>query len=337
MQKTYLNFYLSFLGNPLDTLIDRLGGHHKVAELTGRKSRLLRSKYTGKISYHKRSENGIRADQQNILEKGQFLNGKKRIAIISEAASSGISLHADRREKNQRRRVHITLELPWSADSAIQQLGRSHRSNQSSAPVYKLLVSRMGGENRFASAVAKKMISLGALTQGDRRSAVEGKNVSLSTFNFDSKYGKLALSTLLERIKRSLYGAVIAFPDLSEELMKETIDVMHSSEDLQNILMFRFSPQHRNTPRDSVKLDFNDWLKSHPKLSFAQASAVWLRLVGVDIEGMSPPLTVPRFLNRLLGLQCERQNLMFQAFSDVLDEIVRNAKKEGTYDVVYII
>jgi hypothetical protein len=37
----------------------------------------------------------------NMHEKQQFMDGEKNVAIISEAGSAGVSLHADRRAKNQ--------------------------------------------------------------------------------------------------------------------------------------------------------------------------------------------------------------------------------------------
>lgn len=190
--------------NTLDALIDKLGGPDRVAEMTGRKGRVVRMP-DGSVRYESRAEQGLSIDHVNIKEKERFMSGEKFVAIISEAASSGISLQADRRIKNQRRRVHMTLELPWSADRAIQQFGRTHRSNQINAPEYIFLISELAGERRFASIVAKRLESLGALTHGDRR-ATESRD--LSKYNFENKYGTRALDKIIKAIMGQIESKV---------------------------------------------------------------------------------------------------------------------------------
>ena len=53
----------------------------------------------GSVQYQLRSEPDVSIELLNITEKQRFMNGDKEVAIISEAASSGISLQADKRAK----------------------------------------------------------------------------------------------------------------------------------------------------------------------------------------------------------------------------------------------
>jgi hypothetical protein len=182
--------------NPLDQLVNHFG-ERNVAEITGRTRRLIRNKGTGTVEYKKRSLEGVPMLQVNLHEMERFQSERCRIAIISDAGSIGISLHASNQAANRQRRVHITLELGWSADKQIQCFGRTHRSDQAEPPEYVLLHTELGGEKRFSSTIARRLASLGALTKGDRGAA---DNADWARYNFETQEGRWALMLLYKRI-----------------------------------------------------------------------------------------------------------------------------------------
>jgi hypothetical protein len=65
------------------------------------------------------------------------MGGAKRILVFSDAGGTGRSYHASLDAKNQQRRMHFLLEPGWRADRAIQGLGRTNRTHQASAPVFR--------------------------------------------------------------------------------------------------------------------------------------------------------------------------------------------------------
>lgn len=184
--------------NPLDQIVNHFG-QDKVAELTGRKRRLIRDNDTGKTTYQKRNPDGVAMALTNVYEIEQYQSGKKLIAVFSDAAAQGISLHASNRCENKRRRAHITLQFGWSADQAMQKFGRSHRSDQALPPEYWLVSTDLDGELRFLMTIARRLASLGALTKGDRAAADSG---DLSKYNFETNEGADALSLMFRQITR---------------------------------------------------------------------------------------------------------------------------------------
>lgn len=119
-------------------------------------------------------------------------SGRKQILVFSDAGGTGRSYHADRHcGSADRRRVHFLLEPGWRASSAIQGLGRSHRANQTSAPIFRPVTTDCRGERRFSSTIARRLDRLGALTRGQRQTG--GQNLFNPADNLESHYARDAL------------------------------------------------------------------------------------------------------------------------------------------------
>ncbi|XP_033761230.1 LOW QUALITY PROTEIN: protein FORGETTER 1-like [Pecten maximus] len=288
---------ISLPNSPLDEMIDQLGGTEAVAEMTGRRGRIVRKSAKDQPHYELRTQDidnygGI--ESLNVTERNMFMAGKKFVAIISDAASTGISLHADTRAGNQRRRVHLTVELPWSADKAVQQLGRSHRSNQSSGPLYKLLTTDLGGERRFAAAVARRLQSMGALTKGDRRAAT---GANLDEFNFDTPYGRNALRSMYHHICHRTLVPGLNLADVSKA--HKTFEEFNVSMQECLVLMGLIEIESVRIGAPPKDKDMGD---------------------------------VSKFLNRILGLGVTKQNVIFTYFMECMKLMIQNAKTEGRYN-----
>lgn len=171
-------------------------GHEAVAEATGRTRRVIR------MTEGERSRLCVdnRPATANTAETHAFMDDKKQILVFSKAGGTGRSYHADRGVKNQRRRIHYLLEAGWKADSAIQGLGRTNRTNQVHAPIFRPVATNVKGEKRFLSTIARRLDTLGAITRGQREAGSQG--LFREEDNLESFYAKSALRDLLTTIAR---------------------------------------------------------------------------------------------------------------------------------------
>ncbi|MBK7934509.1 MAG: strawberry notch family protein [Acidobacteria bacterium] len=260
--------------HPLDQLVNYFGVEN-IAEMTGRKKRLIRTA-KGTLEYRPRQLAGVPSKLINLHEKNAFQNGDKRIAVMSEVASTGDSLHAGKSVGNQQRRLHIAAELKWSADKQIQDFGRTHRTGQVAPPVYLLVFTELGGEKRFSSTIARRLGNMGALTKGDRRAEKAG---NLDKYNLESREGRSALSVVFTGIMKG----------------REIEGLEDPKQALRDMGLVKTVDGDEQIP-DSEKTN------------------------------------IPRFLNRLLSLEVDRQNALFDYFYSTFLETIEYLKQKGKLD-----
>jgi hypothetical protein len=171
----------------LDQIVQRFGTED-VAEVTGRSRRIVRRNGADGIA---RLAVENRAASANLAEAQAFQDNEKRILVFSDAGGTGRSYHADLGARNQRLRVHYMLEAGWKADTAIQGLGRSNRTNQAQPPLFRPVATNVKGEKRFLSTIARRLDSLGAITKGQRQTG--GQGLFRADDNLESQYARDAL------------------------------------------------------------------------------------------------------------------------------------------------
>lgn len=250
---------------PLEMLFDAFGVD-QVAEVTGRSRRVVEK---ADEQGHMRRVVESRSGKAGIADAQMFQDGKKRILVFSDAGGTGKSYHADLRAKNQQQRVHYLLQPGWNASKATQGFGRSHRSNQAVAPIFRLVTTNVMGQKRFTSTIARRLDQLGALTKGQRQagSGIFGEK--------DNLEGPIAQDALQQ------YYKTVSFDVLKKLGL------------------------------------YNSIYDSSGKLN----------------EGSPDLRDIGKFLNRILSLEVDEQNEVFQGFYDTFDRMMDVAIANGTVDM----
>lgn len=198
---------------PLEQIINYFGSD-AVAEITGRKRRLVRAD-DGSVTEEKLGEAKAKKDADDFME------GKKRILIFSDAGGTGRSYHASNTAKNKQKRIHYLIQPGWRADKAVQGTGRTHRTNQAVAPHYKLVTTDIKAQRRFISTIARRLDQLGALTKGQRDTTSQG--MFSADMNLEGQYGNAALDNLLRDINAGKVES-ITMADFEEQTGISVID-----------------------------------------------------------------------------------------------------------------
>lgn len=100
-----------------------------------------------------------------------FNNGGIDALVITRAASTGLSLHASERVKDQRRRRMIELQIPVNVVERVQFWGRVNRRGQTSIPAFETLCTGLPLQMRIMAMENRKVAALSANVSANAENA----------------------------------------------------------------------------------------------------------------------------------------------------------------------
>jgi len=194
--------------SPLDALRERVeAAGYSMGELSGRSLRIesQRDPVTGEV----RQVAVVRPERPKAQIVREVNSGEVDALLLTGAGSTGISLHASERFKDQRQRVLIELQSAGDVNKRIQFFGRVNRKGQVSAPEIETLSSGLIGEARPIAMQNAKLRRLSASTTANQDSAALDRNVP----DFLNAVGDLVAKRYLE-----------SNPDVARRLDIELLD-----------------------------------------------------------------------------------------------------------------
>lgn len=175
--------------SPIDILIDHItktkkptsiGGHSdthfSVAEVTGRKQRLL---FDGDHAVVQ----SFRSDSEKAFRL--FNSGDYDVLLINQSGSTGASAHASKDFEDQRKRALLMHQFELDINTVVQILGRVNRTGQVVLPEYYYITSDIPMERRLLTMLKAKLKTLDANTTGSQKT----RDDTLKSPDFLNKYG----------------------------------------------------------------------------------------------------------------------------------------------------
>lgn len=177
--------------SPIDAIHQALRAEgYKTGEITGRSVTI---DYSGKRPVFRRRSSKETSAAGKLKTINAFNSGDLDVIILNQSGSTGLSLHASEKFKDQRPRVMILAQPELNIDTHMQMLGRINRTGQVVLPRYEQLVADIPAEKRPAAILAKKMAMLNASTTAAKDSAVKSKD----TPDFMNQYGDQVAATFM--------------------------------------------------------------------------------------------------------------------------------------------